>query len=115
MRSTYDILQDLSEEWEDLTSVEKQELAETVAGKTQRALFTAIMTNFESAVGATQAALESEGSATLEHEKRMESLQGKTQQLQAAWQDFARNTIDSEVIKSLLTLDIVTGDRKSVV
>lgn len=104
MRSTYDILQDLSEAWEDLTSVEKQELAETVAGKTQRSLFTAIMTNFESAVGATQAALESEGSATLENEKRMESLQGKTQQLQAAWQDFARNTIDSEVIKSLLTL-----------
>ena len=104
LRSTYDILQDLSKAWEHLTSVEKQELAETVAGKTQRSLFTAIMTNFDSAVGATEAALNSEGSAAAENAKRMESLQGKTQQLQSAWQDFARNTINSEAVKSLISL-----------
>lgn len=104
MRSTFDILQDLAGAWDTLTSVEKQELAETVAGKTQRSLFTAIMTNFESAVGATEAALNSEGSAAAENEKRMDSLQGKTQQLQAAWQDFARNTINSELVKSILSL-----------
>lgn len=104
LRSTYDILQDLSKAWDGLTSVEKQELAETVAGKTQRSLFTAIMTNFDSAVGATEAALKSEGSAVTENTKRMDSLQGKTQQLQSAWQDFARNTIDSEMVKSILTL-----------
>lgn len=104
LRSTYDILQDLSKAWDNLTSVEKQELAETVAGKTQRSLFTAIMTNFDSAVGATEAALKSEGSALTENTKRMDSLQGKTQQLQSAWQDFARNTIDSGMVKSILTL-----------
>lgn len=107
MRSTFDILQDLSEAWEGLTSVEKQELAETVAGKTQRSLFTAIMTNFESAVGATEAALESEGSAAAENEKRMESLQGKVQQLESAWQSFARNTINSDFVKNILSA--VTG------
>lgn len=79
-------------------------MTETVAGKTQRALFTAIMTNFKSAVGATEAALNSEGSAAAENAKRMDSLQGKTQQLQSAWQDFARNTIDSGMVKSILTL-----------
>lgn len=107
MRSTFDILQDLSEAWEGLTSVEKQELAETVAGKTQRSLFTAIMTNFESAVGATEAALNSEGSAAAENEKRMESLQGKVQQLESAWQNFARNTINSDFVKNILSA--VTG------
>lgn len=104
LRSTYDILQDLSKAWGHLTSVEKQELAETVAGKTQRSLFTALMQNFGSAVGATEAALKSEGSALTENTKRMDSLQGKTQQLQSAWQDFARNTIDSGMVKSILTL-----------
>lgn len=104
LRSTYDILQDLSKAWGHLTSVEKQELAETVAGKTQRSLFTALMQNFSSAVGATEAALKSEGSAVTENTKRMNSLQGKTQQLQSAWQDFARNTIDSGMVKSILTL-----------
>lgn len=104
LRSTFDVLQDLSKAWTHLTSVEKQELAETVAGKTQRSLFTALMTNFDSAVGATEAALNSEGSALAENTKRMESLQGKTQQLQSAWQDFARNTIDSGMLKSILSL-----------
>lgn len=103
LRSTFDILQDLSKAWENLTSVEKQELTETVAGKTQRSLFTAIMTNFDSAVGATEVALNSEGSAAEENEKRMDSLKGKVQQLQLAWQDLSRNTINSEGVKSLIT------------
>lgn len=104
LRSTFDILQDLSKAWDNLTSVEKNELAETVAGKTQRSLFTAIMTNFDSAVGATEAALDSEGSALEENNKRMDSLNGRLTQLNSAWQDFARNTINSEVVKSLLSL-----------
>lgn len=104
LRSTMSILKDLSKQWEHLTSVEKQELTETVAGKTQRALFTALMQNFSTAVDATTDALKSEGSALTENTKRMDSLQGKTQQLQSAWQDFARNTIDSGMVKSILTL-----------
>ena len=62
------------------------------------------MSNFDTAVGATEAALNSEGSATEENRKRMESLQGKLKQLDTAWQKFAKNTIDSTVIKSLLSL-----------
>lgn len=107
LRSTYAILKDLSEAWGNLTSVEQQELTETVAGKTQRSLFTAIMTNFETAVGATEAALNSEGSALAENTKRMDSLEGKTKQLQSAWQELARTTINSDFIKGILT--VTTG------
>ncbi len=104
LRSTYDILHDLADAWDNLTSVEKQELAETVAGKTQRSLFTAIMTNFDTAVEATEDALNSEGSATEENEKRKKSLQGRVTELDAAWQQFARNTINSEAVKALISL-----------
>lgn len=107
LRSTFDILKDLSKAWENLTSVEKQELTETVAGKTQRSLFTAIMSNFDTAVGATEAALNSEGSALEENNKRMDSLNGKLTQLQSAWQSLARDTINSDFVKTLL--DIATG------
>lgn len=103
LRSTMDILKDLSKAWEGLTSVEKQELTETVAGKTQRALFTALMQNFSTAVDATTDALNSEGSAATENAKRMDSLQGKIQQLESAWQSFARNTIDSDFVKNILS------------
>lgn len=103
LRSTMSILKDLSKQWGHLTSVEKQELTETVAGKTQRALFTALMQNFSTAVDATTDALNSEGSAAAENAKRMDSLNGKVQQLQSAWQSFSRNTIDSSFIKNILS------------
>ena len=107
LRSTFDILQDLSEAWGNLTSVEQQELTETVAGKTQRSLFTALMTNFKTAVDATKTALNSEGSAMEENNKRMESLEGKTKQLQSAWQELARTTVNSDFVKNIL--DVATG------
>lgn len=103
LRSTFDVLQDLSKAWSNLTSVEKQELTEVVAGKTQRSLFTALMSNFSTAVGATEAALNSEGSALEENNKRMDSLNGRLTQLQSAWQSFARDTIDSDWIKNILS------------
>lgn len=107
LRSTFDILQDLAGAWEGLTSVEKQELTEVVAGKTQRSLFSALMTNFQTAIDATTDALDSEGSALEENNKRMDSLHGKLTQLQSAWQSLARDTINSDFVKTLL--DVATG------
>lgn len=48
--------------------------------------------------------MNSAGSAEQENAIYMESLEGKLNNLNSAWQSFARNTINSEVIKSLLTL-----------
>ena len=48
--------------------------------------------------------MNSAGSAEQENAVYMESLEGKLNNLKSAWQDFARNTINSEVIKSLLSL-----------
>lgn len=62
------------------------------------------MANFQTAIDASADALNSEGSALEENNKRMDSLNGKLTQLQSAWQSFARNTVNSEVVKSLLTL-----------
>lgn len=112
LRSTFEILQDLSEAWGDLTSVERQELTEVVAGKTQRSLFTALMANFKTAVDATGTALDSEGSAMRENDKRMDSLAGKVKKLQSAWQDLSQKSINSEFVKRLL--DVATTALKIV-
>lgn len=101
LRSTYDILKDLSVAWETLSGVEKQELTEVVAGKTQRSLFTALMSNFDTAVGAARDALNSENSAMEENSKRADSLQGKLNALNNSWQKFA-TTLDSDVVKGLI-------------
>lgn len=61
------------------------------------------MTNFDSAVGATEAALNSEGSAMEENNKRMDSLNGKLTQLKSAWQELARDTVNSNFVKNILS------------
>lgn len=103
LRSTYDILKDLSAGWGDLTSMQQQNLAEQVAGKNQFTLFQAIMTNFNSALGATESAYNSLGSAEKENEKRMESIQGKVKSLSNAWEELSLKTLDGDVVKGFLS------------
>lgn len=107
LRSTYDILKDLAEVYPTLSSTERQNMIEVVASKTQRTALTSILENFDHAIGATEAALNSEGSAAEENAKRMDSLNGKLTKLQSAWQSLARDTINSDFVKTLL--DIATA------
>lgn len=62
------------------------------------------MNNFDHAVGATNKALESQGSAMRENDAYMESIQAKLSQLQSTFQDFANNVISSDLAKAVLDL-----------
>lgn len=62
------------------------------------------MTNFDTAVEATEDALNSEGSATQENEKRKDSLKGKVTELNSAWQKLARDSINSNFVKTLISI-----------
>lgn len=62
------------------------------------------MQNFDHALEATNTALNSTGSAARENSRYMESLEAKTQQLKATFEDFANNVINSQLVKSLLSL-----------
>lgn len=74
LRSTYDILKDLSDQWDNLSTNEKDYIALTSSGANQIQNFTALMNNFSQAVEATQKAEESAGSAERENARYMESL-----------------------------------------
>lgn len=62
------------------------------------------MNNFETAVNATNTALNSMGSAEKENAKYMESVEAKVQSLKAEFQDFANNVINSNEVKNVLSL-----------
>lgn len=62
------------------------------------------MNNFDHAVEATSTALNSSGSAMQENSRYMESLEARTNQLKATFQDLANNVIESELVKSVLDL-----------
>lgn len=113
MRSTYDILKDLyegvegqSKAWKELSTVEQAAIGEALAGKNQYNVLTSVMTNFSSAISATETALNSAGSATRENAAYMESLEAKVSNLKNVFQEFSNNVINSDLVKGFLDLAI---------
>lgn len=109
MRSTYDIMKDLytgiegqSAAWDELSNVEKAAMGEALAGKNQYNVFTSVMENFESAIGATSTALDSQGSAARENAKYMDSLEAKIVAIKSSFQELAINVINSDTVKGIL-------------
>lgn len=73
-----------------------------MANQTQN--LAAILSNFDTALEATETALNSAGSAARENEKYMEGLEAKTNQLKATFQQLASSVIDSGLVKGMLDL-----------
>lgn len=101
-KSTYDILKEISEVWDTLEDVDQANVIELIAGKRQGNIVSSLMKNFDIAEDAMKASIESEGSAVAEHSKFMDSLAGKTQQFQSAWQELSITVLDSDFLKFLL-------------
>lgn len=104
IRSTFDILKELDGQWDSLSETEKNSIALDLAGKNQMEVFKATMDNFSSAIGANEAALESQGSAEEENAKRMESLQGHLSKLKSAFTEFANTLISSDFLKGIIDI-----------
>ena len=86
LRSTYDILGDLAEQWDKLDSNTQQYIALTSAGSNQVNNFLALMKNFNTTVKATATAYDSAGSAMKENEAYMDSIGAKLKLIQANFQ-----------------------------
>ena len=87
IRSTYDILKDLSKQWDGLSKNQQQYIALTSAGSNQVENFNALMQNFSTAISATETAENSAGSAMKENSKYMESLSAKLNALKGQLQE----------------------------
>ena len=104
IRSTYDILEDLSKQWDGLTKNEKEYIALTSAGSNQVQNFMALMNGFSQAIDATTTAYNSSGSAAKENEKAMDKIGKKAELLRSQFeqlvigkgglQEFAKGLLD---------------------
>lgn len=106
-KSTYQIMDELSQKWEELTDIQQASITELIAGKRQGNIVSSLMTNFDIARNALETSLGSEGSAMKEHEKWMESLEAKMNQLKAAWEELSMAFMNSNFLKGLV--DTGTG------
>lgn len=101
-RSTYDILNDIARIYDDLTSKERADLLETMAGKNRANDLAAYLANYEHGIAMVEAANDSAGSAAEENAKYVESLQGKLNSLMSSFQVLSSNVLDSSFLKGLV-------------
>ena len=102
LKNTYEILKDLAPVYKEATAAEKAYITETIAGKYQAQNAAAILNNFETALSATETALNSEGSAMTENAKVMDSIEGKVKAFQSAFEELANSFIESDFIKDVV-------------
>lgn len=86
LRSTYDILKDLSEKWDTLSENEQKYISLTSAGARQQNIFTSLMKNFNNVIEATETAYNSAGSAARENAKVIDTISKKTEILRSEFQ-----------------------------
>lgn len=102
LRNLYDVLKDTASIWGTLDKNEQKYFLNIQAGANQTRNLAALMENFGVAVSATATAMNSAGSAAEENGRVMESLQKKIDNLKAAWENFATNTITKDFIGSII-------------
>ena len=86
LRSHYDILGDLAEQWDSLSENEQKYIALTSAGARQQQNFVSLMENWGQVAKATTTAYNSLGSAQKENEKVMDSVAKKVEILKSQFQ-----------------------------
>lgn len=103
-KSTYQVMEELAAIWDELADIDQANILELIGGKRNGNAIVSLLTNWEDAAAAMEAAMNSAGSATEENEKFLDSIQGKLNELQAAFETMARKLIDSDLVKFIVDL-----------
>lgn len=107
-RNFEDVLEEVAEKWNNgaFNEVEKSQIATAIAGVRQQENFRALMNNWNEVTRLTGVAADSTGSATERMEVYLDSIEAKTNQLKATWEEFIMNLNQSESWKNFLDLGI---------
>lgn len=103
-RNYYDIMNDISKIYDKLNSKSQASLSEILFGKQRGNQGAALLQSFQS--GQVEKAFEtaenSAGSAAKEQERWLNSLEAKTAQFKAAWEELSTKVLDSDFLKGLI-------------
>ena len=104
LKDTYDILKELSVEYQNMSTAQKAYYTELIAGKTRATEAAAILSNFDRIMQATETAYNSTGSAARENQKVLESLNGSIQKLKSEWESLVNSKSTQDTLKFLVDL-----------
>lgn len=99
-----DVIDEVAEKWNNGTfnSIQQSQIATAIAGVRQQENFRAMMNNWDEVQRLTGVAAESTGSATERMGIYLESVEAKTNNLKAAWENFVMSLNQSDSYKQLL-------------
>lgn len=106
-RSTYDILKDIADIWDEITDKNQAQLLEALFGKRQAQIGSAILSNFSQAEETIKTMAESAGSAEAEMENIYQSLEYKLNQFSQTWVGVTQNILNTDVVKGIV--DLING------
>jgi TP901 family phage tail tape measure protein len=102
LRSTYDIILDLSKVWDSLSDMNQAKLLDEIAGKNQSKVLSAILQNAQQLPKAYDSMKNSAGSASKEQERYMDSIEAKTNALKESVKKLWIEMISSDTIKQFV-------------
>ena len=106
-KSTYQIMKELANVWDELADVDTANILELIGGKRNATAVTSLLNNFQDAEDALKSASQAAGSATAENEKYLESIAGKLDVLKAKFESFSNTFLSSGLVKGII--DIGSG------
>lgn len=101
-KSSYQILKELSQIWDQLSDVSQANILEKLAGKRNANALVAVINNFDIAEQALKESQNSAGSALQENEKYLDSINGKLDKLKASWEQISNSLLGNGVVKGLI-------------
>lgn len=106
-KDVYDIMQEISGVYDQLTDKEQASLLNLLGGKRNANAVQALIQQFQIAEDTLNQTQQAAGSAMKENDTYMSSIQGKLSQLSSAFQNLSINLLDSDIVKFFV--DLATG------
>lgn len=106
-KNTTQILREMAGAWEYMTDIERASALELMGGKRQANILASVIKNFDTVEDVITTSADSAGSALLENEKYLSSIQGRIDLFNNSVQTMWMNFIDSDVVKFIV--DVGTG------
>lgn len=97
-RSTYDILSDIAQQWDKMSSSEQAAMATALSGTRQQAVFYSIIEQFKEASGAMDSMSKSTGALDEAYSTYMDSVQARKDQLKATFQTLSQDIFNSDAL-----------------
>lgn len=103
-KSTYEIIREIANVWDDLTDTSRSNVLNLLGGKRNANVISSLIQNFDDAGKAMNSAMNSFGSATIENEKYLDSINGKIAVMKASFEEMSSNILSSNLVKAFIVI-----------